>query len=395
MSSNMKSIFRVLLPIIILVLGVFIAIVIVGSKQEPEKKEERVTTPLIETLTATLVTSPMTIASNGIFKPKHQTNLIAEVNGRVISLSEAFAAGGIVKKGSVLARIDDSDYQAALIDAQANLQRAQATLQEEIARGKVAKKEWQGTTSALPPELGLRKPQLAREQASLRSAEAALARAQRNLERTNIVAPYDALVNKRTVDLGQFVGTGNSLGMISSYNIGEIRLPMSNADYNLLGDDILGASVTLTRLENAKTKQWDATIVRDEGVIDEASRMVYLVAQVNNPYQQQHKLKFGTFINATIASKQQTQLVVLPSYLYKEGKIATIDSDNILHITDVTLFRRDKNNVYISSGLSAGQQVALTKVEHLYEGMKVRLTTDTPIVEQDDTAGEIASVEHQ
>jgi len=362
-------------------------------KQQPEKKEQKVSAPLIETITATLVTTPLTIQSNGIFKPKHQTNLVAEVSGRVISLSEVFASGGIVKKGNVLAQIDDSDYQAALIDAQANLQRAQATLDEEVARGKVAKKEWQGTTSALPPELGLRKPQLAREQASLRSAQAALARAQRNLERTKIVAPYDSLINKRMVDLGQFVTTGSNLGVISSYNVGEIRLPMSNSDYNLLGDDILGASVVLTRVENAQTKQWHATIVRDEGVIDEASRMVYLVAQVTTPYALEDKLKFGTFINATIASKQQRQLVVLPSYLYKEGKIATVDSDNILHITTVELFRRDKNNVYISDGLAAGQKVALTKVEHLYEGMEVRLTIDQPAEPQDEPAA-LAVVEH-
>lgn len=396
MSSRMKNAFRIIFPGIILLVCIFLAFLIVNMKQAPEKKEEVINAPLIETLEAKLVTSPLIIQSNGIFKPKHQTNLIAEVSGRIISLSDDFASGGIIKKGSMLAQIDASDYEAALIEAQANLQRAQAALQEEIARGKVAKKEWQGTTSALPPELGLRKPQLAREQASLRSAQAALARAKRNLERTTIIAPYDALINKRMVDLGQFVGTGSNLGVVSSYNVGEIRLPMSDADYNLLGQDILGASVTLTRKESNHTKQWQAKVVRDEGVIDETSRMVYLVAQVNNPYEQEHKLKFGTFINASIASKQENQLVVLPSYLYKEGKIATVDNENILHINNVELFRRDKNNVYISSGLDAGQQVALTKIEHLYEGMKVRLTTDEPKATRDnDTSSELAVVEHK
>jgi len=86
-------------------------------------------------------------------------------------------------------------------------------------------------------------------------------------------------------------------------------------------------------------------------------------------------------------------LVILPSHLYKEGKIATVDSNNILHITTVELFRRDKNNVYISHGLAAGQKVALTKVEHLYEGMEVRLTTDQPADPQDESAA-LAVVEH-
>jgi len=389
----MKNIFRVLLPLIIIIICVFIAITIVSMKQAPEKKEEKISAPLVETLTAQLTTSPLIIQSNGVFKPKHQTNLIAEVSGRIISLSDTFAAGGVLKQGSVLAQIDPGDYEAALIDAQANLQRAQAALQEEVARGKVAKKEWQGTTSLLPPELGLRKPQLAREKAALRSAQAALARAQRNLTRTKIVAPYDVLVNKRHVDLGQFVGTGTALGVVSSINIGEIRLPISNADYNLLGEQILGATVTLTRRENGENKSWRGKIVRDEGVIDEASRMVYIVAQVATPYQLNNKLKFGTFINASISSVQTNQLVILPSYLYKDGKVATVDEDNILHINDVTLFRRDKNHVYLSSGIIAGQQVALTKVEHLYDGMKVRLSSDQPTTSEDPGHGELAITE--
>lgn len=395
MSPLMKNVFRIIFPIIILIFCGLIAMTIVGMKQEPEKKEETMKSPLVETLEAELVNSPISIRSNGIFQAKHRTNLVAEVSGRIVSVSDEFAAGGIIKKGSVLAQIDSGDYQAALIDAQANLQRAQAALQEEIARGKVAQKEWQGTTSALPPELGLRKPQLAREQASLRSAQAALARAERNLARTKIIAPYDALINKRSIDLGQFVGTGTTLGLVSSYDIGEIRLPLSNADYDLLGNDLIGAKVTLSREENAKYKQWQATIVRDEGVIDESSRMVYLVAQVTSPYQQADKLKFGTFINAEIESKQLKSLVVLPSYLYKEGKVATVDENNMLHINDVELYRRDKNNVYISNGLAAGSKVALTKIEHLYEGMKVRLTTDSEKTNSDDSPAKLAVVEHK
>lgn len=395
MSPLMKNVFRIIFPIIILIFCGLIAMAIVSMKQEPEKKEETIKSPLVETLEAELINSPITIRSNGIFQAKHRTNLVAEVSGRIVSVSDEFAAGGIIKKGSVLAQIDSGDYQAALIDAQANLQRAQAALQEEIARGKVAQKEWQDTTSALPPELGLRKPQLAREQASLRSAQAALARAERNLARTKIIAPYDALINKRSIDLGQFVGTGTTLGLVSSYDIGEIRLPLSNADYDLLGNDLIGAKVTLSREENAKYKQWQATIVRDEGVIDESSRMVYLVAQVTSPYQQADKLKFGTFINAEIESKQLKSLVVLPSYLYKEGKIATVDDNSMLHINDVELYRRDKNNVYISNGLAAGSKVALTKIEHLYEGMKVRLTTDSEKTNSDDSPAKLAVVEHK
>ncbi|NRA60676.1 MAG: efflux RND transporter periplasmic adaptor subunit [Psychrobium sp.] len=371
----MKKTLRILLPLIIIIFGVLIAVMIVGSKQPPEKKEEIETLPLVETYKVSLKDQHLAIHSFGVVKPKHQTNLVSEVSGRLIDIAPLFVSGGVVKKGAVLATIDPSDYQAALLDAEANLQRAKAALQEEQARGKVAKQEWQGATSSLPPELGLRKPQLAREQANLRSAQAMLARAKRNLERTIIRAPYDALINKRSADLGQFVSMGTPLGMVSSINIAEIRLPISMADYAFVNLD-KSNQVTLTRKENGHILTWQATIVRDEGVIDQNSRMIYLVAQIDKPYKQQHALKFGSFIEATINSHTVNQIAAIPSYLYRDGKITLVDDNNAIKQQSVTLLRRDKNFVYISAGLQHGDLIAVTKMEHLFDGMKVRLTSD-------------------
>ncbi|MDP2560054.1 efflux RND transporter periplasmic adaptor subunit [Psychrobium sp. 1_MG-2023] len=384
MPSRTKRILRVLIPVLILLFFVIVAGAISSMKQQPEKKEQEVKAPLIDTYTVELKDQPLSLNSYGVLRPKHQTQIIAEVSGRIISVSERFASGGIAKKGTVLAQIDPSDYQAALIEAQANLVRAQAALQEEIARGKVAEVEWKQEKSILPPELGLRKPQLAREQANVRSAEALLARAERNLERTKVVAPYDALINQRQIDLGQFITTGAGLGSISSINHGEIRLPVSNEDYAFLVQNSETQTITLHREERGKIIEWSAKLIRDEGVIDEDSRMVHLVAEVENPYQQQPKLKFGTFLKAQMQSQVLKNIAVIPSYLYRDGKVSIIDSDNILRERPVTLYKRDKNNVYISAGLNQGDLIAVTKIEHLYDGMPVRLSTDAAIEEVDN-----------
>jgi multidrug efflux system membrane fusion protein len=398
MSVKLKSLLRVLLPLFILVLCAVVATAITSMKKEPEKKQEVVKSPLIDTFKVVLKDQRLLISSYGAFKPKYQTELIAEVSGRIMTISPSFASGGMVKKGELLAQIDPSDHQAALLETQANLQRAQASLQEEIALGKVAEREWQGTTSITPTALALRKPQLAREQANVRSAQAAQARAERNLERTKIVAPYDALVNARGVDLGQFAGTGTNLGMISSINLGEIRLPVSNSDHAYLNFANEQGTVTLTHSENGLQHQWRAKIVRDEGVIDPDSRMVYLVAEVKNPYQLQPKLKFGTFVEAVIESDSMQGLAAIPSHLYRDGKVSIIEQsvnqamgkDKILRQRDVTLFKRDKNKVYISAGLAQGDLIAVTKIEHLYDGMKVRIKEENA---EPDTnlAGEIDS----
>jgi len=391
MSTSSRKVLRILLPVILIIVCILIALVIVGSAPQPEKKEEIIKAPLISTYEVSLSDQPLLMSSYGVVRPKHQTSIVAQVSGEIVELSSVFASGGKVEKGTVLAKIDPSDYKAALIEAQANLQRAKAALQEEEARGIVAKEEWRGATSKLPPALGLRKPQLAREQANLRSAQASLARAERNLDRTNIVAPYNALINSRDIDLGQFAGTGSTLGVLSSIDTAEVRLPISSTDYSYLTDTQSGM-VSLTRDEGNNGISWNGKIIRDEGVIDENSRMIYIVAEVSKPYQQSPSLKFGTFVNAAIKSKVHNNIAVIPSHLYQEGYVTMVTDARQLHKQPVTLLKRDKKHVYILDGLSNGDLLLDSKIENLYEGMKVRVSGDKePTSDKDTGAVELAA----
>ena len=393
MSSKVKKAIKFSVPLLIIVGAVMAAGAITSMKPEPKKKEEKVKVPLVEVMKVDRGDLRIQLDSYGVVKPKNQTSLVAEVSGRILKLSDAFVSGGFVNQGDLLVQIDPSDYQANLIEAEASLARARAALEQEIARGKVAEAEWRGATSKLPPELGLRKPQLAQEKANVRSAEAALARAKRNLERTEIRAPYDALINKRQVDLGQYVSLGAPVGLVSSTSTAEIRLPVSSSDLAFIQDISQSpADATLTARDGALQQQWPARIVRSEGVVDEASRMVYLVAEVINPYQLQPQLKFGTFVSADIAGEQQSQVTVLPSHLYKNGQVAVINADRQLELRDVTLLRRDETRVYISDGLRHGELLSLTKLENQVNGMQVRLPGEAPATDTDSGDAQLASV---
>ena len=160
-----------------------------------------------------------------------------------------------------------------------------------------------------------------------------------------------------------------------------------------LTQDLIGKKVTLSRQQNGQTLSWQATLLRDEGVIDQSSRMIYLVAEVKKPYQQQPSLKFGTFVDAVIEGSSLLNVAVLPSYLYKDGKIAVIGDDHKLTQRRVKLIRRDKNFVYIKQGLNNGELIAVTKLEHVYDGMAVRLVgEETPATETyDQSTSQIAS----
>ena len=203
---------QIIIPIAVLALGIAAMLIFSSMKKPPEEKEEVDNTPIVSV--EKIIVAPMTlqVSSYGIVKPKYETTLVAQVNGEIVELNKVFVRGGFVKKGQLLARIDPNDYDANLINAQATMASARAALEKELAQGKVAEQEWKQITDTSPSELSLRKPQLAQELARVKSAQAAVLRAERDLQRTEITAPYDAMIDNRTIGLGSFVTVGTPIG---------------------------------------------------------------------------------------------------------------------------------------------------------------------------------------
>ena len=182
------------LPLVIILVGLAIAVVLVSSRKPPEQVPVEIPAFLVDAKEIQSEQVSFIVKSQGNVVPRNKTALSAQVSGQAVSLSDSFIAGGSFKKGDVLATLEQDDYKTDLKLAEAELAQAQAALQEEIARGKVAEQEWRSVNSVAPPELGLRKPQLAKEQANVKAAEAKLERAKRNLARTQITAPYNGIV---------------------------------------------------------------------------------------------------------------------------------------------------------------------------------------------------------
>ena len=201
----MKNRKQIIVPIVILAIGIVALIGFSSMKKPPEEKAEVDNTPIVSVEKIHVTPISLKVNSYGVVQPKYETELIAQVSGEVVELSEVFVRGGFVAKNQLLARIDPNDYQAALIDAEATMASARAALEKERAQGQVAEREWKRITDTSPTELSLRKPQLAQELARVKSAQASVLRAKRNLERTEIRAPYDAMIESRTIGLGQII----------------------------------------------------------------------------------------------------------------------------------------------------------------------------------------------
>lgn len=371
---------KVILPIGIILLGILGKMALTSMKKPPEKKEDAVKALLVDVQSVVKQNLNHQVQSQGTVKPKHNSLLVSEVNGRIIELSEVFIAGGFFARDEVLIRIDPADYETAVKSSEANLAKAQAALQEEKARAKVAETEWKSFTSGNAPELYLRKPQLARELANVRSAEADLERAQRDLQRTVIRAPFAGMVKEKSAEFGQFVSRGANLGSLYGTEIAEVRLPLTDNDLAYIqlpygNNNNTGVKVTLTARVAGVEQQWPATIVRSEGVVDEKSRVIYAVAQLSDPYglnSDKKPLSYGRFVQATIQGNYAQDVVVLPRHTLNADNQVLVITDNKVQMRRVDILRMDEDFVYVSGGLNEGDVYATSVIPNPMNGLAVR-----------------------
>ena len=391
---------QIIIPIVILVTGIAVMVGFSSMKKPPEEKEKVDNTPIVAVENISVAPMTLEVNSYGMVKPKYETQLVAQVNGEIVELSDVFVRGGFVKKDQLLARIDPSDYHAALIDAQASMASARAALETELAQGKVAEREWRQIENSSPTELSLRKPQLAQELARVKAAQASVLRAERNLERTEIRAPYDAMIDSRNVGLGSFVGVGSKIGHVLGTAIAEIRLPVADNQLAFLVKTKstkagVNAQVNLIGTYAGQDTLWQAKIVRSEGVIDNKSRMSYLVAEINDPYLLKSSsdssaapLRFGSYVNANIMGYDISQATLVPRYLVVNGKVAILDSESKLHYAAIDIVRQQGSHVVVANGLADGDQLIVSALDYPVDGMQLALISDENQLEEKELEAE-------
>ena len=391
---------QIIIPIVILVTGIAVMVGFSSMKKPPEEKEKVDNTPIVAVENISVAPMTLEVNSYGMVKPKYETQLVAQVNGEIVELSDVFVRGGFVKKDQLLARIDPSDYHAALIDAQASMASARAALETELAQGKVAEREWRQIENSSPTELSLRKPQLAQELARVKAAQASVLRAERNLERTEIRAPYDAMIDSRNVGLGSFVGVGSKIGHVLGTAIAEIRLPVADNQLAFLVKTKstkagVNAQVNLIGTYAGQDTLWQAKIVRSEGVIDNKSRMSYLVAEINDPYLLKSSsdssaapLRFGSYVNANIMGYDISQATLVPRYLVVNGKVAILDSESKLHYAAIDIVRQQGSHVVVANGLADGDQLIVSALDYPVDGMQLALISDEKQLEEKELEAE-------
>ncbi|WP_309387562.1 efflux RND transporter periplasmic adaptor subunit [Cerasicoccus frondis] len=378
---------KILLPIIILVVAWFLGVAIINSKPEPEKKTPPPRVVAVETVTVQPESIRLSVSSQGVVQPRMQTQLTAEVSGRIDSVAPNFRDGGIIRKDEVLIQLDKIDYEAALANAESEAAQAKLTLSSEQAQAEQAAADWEDLGRGDPTDLALRKPQLEQAKALIKSAEAAVSRAKRNLERTAVRAPYDGRVIEQNVDLGQFVGANSALATIYSTDVAEVSLPLSDEELARLDlpsqvndktGEIDGPQVTLSTHFADRRFTWEGQIIRTGAVFDQRSRLLDVIVEVTDPLASDPSqpgrppLKPGKFVQADIEGRLAKNAFSIPRAALREGDTVLIaQADDTLAQRQVTVIQADTEHAVISEGLEAGDRVITSPVEYVIEGMQL------------------------
>ncbi len=396
---------KIVLPIVIVAGAVVGLAVMSGMRPPAEKKAPEETALTVEVVPVEVRSLHFTVTSQGMVQPRTRTVVVAEVAGKIEWVAPDFVAGGFVTRGKPLLRIDPSDYEVAVKRAEAGLATRRAQLAQERARAEQAVKDWEKLDSrrgTVAPDLVLRKPQLAEAEAGVKAAEADLDKARRDLERTVIGVPYDALVKSKMADLGQYAAPGTQLGETYAVDVAEVRLPLASADLEFLSlpgfpaatDAGARPAVVLSGEVGGRVLTWNAEIVRTEGVVDEKTRVVHAVAQIRDPYRiyaesESPPLPLGTFVKAEITGHWQDDLIVLPRHALKaENRVLVADADDRLQIRRVEALRADHEFAYIGSGLEPGERVVTTSIDIPIPGARLRIGDEDTVAGPPEGAGE-------
>ncbi len=372
---------RFLGPILVVVAGIMLAAAIVATGPEVELLSATEQVPVVDTMVARRQTVRMTVTTHGAAVPKTESNLVAEVSGRVVAVAPAMVSGGFFTKGDELVEIERLDYEVALEQARANF----ASAESELAIAEKAyerRRELAADDSISQSQHDDALNRLAVARASLRAATAQVSRAERDLERTRLVAPYDGRVRSERVDAGQFINRGESVAALYSIDFAEVRLPVRDEDLaylplSLAKTDGEGTmpEVVLSAAFAGGDRTWQARVVRTEGELDAQTRMVNLVAQVAAPYEQPGDappLTVGLFVQAEIMGSEFQGIVTVPRSAVRRGDLVHIVTpDNRLEFRDVDVLRRQGETVHIQRGVADGEIICLTDLPSATEGQRV------------------------
>ena len=365
----------------------------------------------------------------GTVTPARSISLSSRVGGEIVWVSEKFVPGGRFAAGELMARVDPKDYElavrlrgaqakkasadvvqatSAIAQRETDLTRAQCQLELEMGQQSVAKREYQllGEKVAAEDEaLVLRKPQLKQAeadclaaQAAKRSAEGAreaatanetaarvaVEQAQLDLARAEIRAPFNAMVQSRSVNLGSQVSAGSPLASLvctDEYWV-KVSVPVDELKWIRIPElDSPDGSAARVHHPSAwgPSAHRAGVVARLMGELEPQGRMAVLLLAVKDPLDvsaplgQRKPLLLGSYVRVEIDGRPVPEAVRVPRTALRDGsRVWVMSGEGTLDIREVKVAWSGQDSVCVSDGLAAGDLLVTSDLGAPVQGMALR-----------------------
>ena len=376
----MRNVIKAIITFVVLFFAVIVAYGLVKTAPVPEKFTPKELAISIRALEVNRERIRLEVRSQGSVMPYKESELTPEVNGRISWMSPNLLPGGYFSKDEVLLKIDDRDYRSNVARSRATLSRTMA--EEELAGFELTRMRElvkKRLTSQSSLEKALRNHKISA--AALQDSKIALDQAVRDLQRTEIRAPYEGLARSEKVDLGQYISRGMNIASIYAAESAEVRLPLADKQLAYLDltlgqrgelTDEVAPEVLLSTDYGGKHYEWTGKLVRTEAEIDSKSRMVTAVVRVNNKDNiGQPDIPIGLFVNAKIKGRWAEDIVTIPRAALRGQNKVLVVKDSHIHFRSVQIMRFENDDVLVSKGLESGEIVNISPLQTVVEGMRV------------------------
>lgn len=380
---------KCILPLLVVGIGVLVMRTMSMNRPAAEKKQRINPGILVQVSPARSDSRQILVSATGTVQPVQEVEITPQVSGKVVEVHPQLVAGGYIKKQEVLFRIEDADYRLAVDKAQTSITQAHSEITILESKARVALAEWQRlypSAQEKPNPLVVYEPQLETARAVLAAARTSLEQAKLNVARTEVSAPFDALVRSEQLAVGQYIKAGSSIARLAATEAAEIVVPLPLEEMEWVAvprhDRPVKGSLALVRKTSGSIHQeWQGRVVRSLGEIDARSRMARLVISVDDPYRLRQQdtgagidLSMGMFVDVIISGKQLDNIVSLPRIaLRHKNTVWIMDDNDQLRIRSVSPLRFERDEVLLSHGLAGGERIILTHLTAAAEGMKLRI----------------------
>lgn len=379
-------IIRIAISTLIILCALFIGKQMIGSKEDPKSKKPPVVIPQVDTIEVAQGNYRPEVRSYGNVQSYFETTLTPQVNGRIMFVSPRFRVGQKISEGEVLATIDETDFKAALASLQANLILQERTLAEEEIRAKQAADDWKASGRNLndASEFVLRKPQLAAAKANIDAVMATISKAEADIQRTKIVAPYNAIVTERSASVGNYATPQSMLGRLVATEKAEVRIPLTAGQMRRIQFKAEGEKTQLTlTVPSNPLVIWKAELTQMEPTVDPLNQVSYAIGTIDKPYESATSpLSVGSFVNVLLPAKEiKGAYKVTESSLVNDSFIWVVDAKDELTRVDAERIQSSDGSAFIrvtSADLKSPLRVVTRPLSTFRTGMKVDWKKEKP-----------------